>query len=54
MANIQVLNGNRAAAIAAAMCRPDIIAAYPITPQTPIVEYLAEFVADGFLDSNVS
>jgi len=54
MANIQVLNGNRAAAIAAAMCRPDIIAAYPITPQTPIVEYLAEFVANGFLDSSVS
>jgi pyruvate ferredoxin oxidoreductase alpha subunit/phenylglyoxylate dehydrogenase alpha subunit len=54
MANIQVLNGNRAAAIGAAMCRPDIIAAYPITPQTPIVEYLAEFVANGFLDSSVS
>ena len=54
MANIQVLNGNRAAAIAAAMCRPDIIAAYPITPQTPIVEYLAEFVTDGVLDSSFS
>ena len=54
MGEIQVLNGNRAAAIGAAMCRPDIIAAYPITPQTPIVEYLADFVADGVLDSSVS
>ena len=41
MADIQVINGNMAAAIGAALCRPDIIAAYPITPQTPIVEYLA-------------
>ena len=37
MADIQVINGNMAAAIGAALCRPDIIAAYPITPQTPIV-----------------
>lgn len=54
MADIQVLNGNRAAAIGAALCRPDIIAAYPITPQTPIVEYLADFVTEGSLDSSVS
>lgn len=54
MADIQVINGNMAAAIGAALCRPDIIAAYPITPQTPIVEYLAEFVANGRLDSSVS
>jgi len=54
MAEIQVLNGNRAAAIGAAMCRPGIIAAYPITPQTPIVEYLADFVTDGTLDSSIS
>ena len=30
MADIQVINGNMAAAIGAALCRPDIIAAYPI------------------------
>ncbi len=54
MSNIQVMNGNMAAAIGASMCRPDIIAAYPITPQTPIVEYLADFVAEGKLDSDVS
>lgn len=34
MADIQVINGNMAAAIGAALCRPDIIAAYPITPDS--------------------
>ena len=54
MSEVQVLNGNKAAAIAAALCRPGIIAAYPITPQTPLVEYLADFAADGVIDSTVS
>ncbi|MDD5747559.1 MAG: pyruvate ferredoxin oxidoreductase [Actinomycetota bacterium] len=36
---------------AAKLCRPDVIAAYPITPQTHIVEELARMVADGELDS---
>lgn len=54
MSEVQVINGNKAAAIGAALCRPDIIAAYPITPQTPIVEYLADFVTEGTLDSSVS
>ena len=54
MADIRVINGNMAASIGAALCRPEIIAAYPITPQTPIVEYLADFVTGGTLDSAVS
>ena len=29
----------------------DVIAAYPITPQTHIVEHLSELVADGELDA---
>ncbi len=33
------------------LCRPDGIAAYPITPQTHIVEHLSEIVADGALDA---
>ncbi len=33
------------------LCRPDGIAAYPITPQTHIVEHLSEIVADGELDA---
>ena len=53
MAEVKVINGNMAAAIGARLCRPDIIAAYPITPQTPIVEYLADFVTGGLLASSV-
>lgn len=34
---------------AAKLCRPGVVAAYPITPQTHIVEHLAKFVADGDL-----
>ncbi|MCI9488100.1 MAG: phenylglyoxylate dehydrogenase [Lachnospiraceae bacterium] len=54
MSEVKVINGNMAAAMGACLCRPDIIAAYPITPQTPIVEYLADFVTGGRLGSSVS
>lgn len=54
MAIVDVLNGNRAAARGAALSRPDVIAAYPITPQTPLVEYLTQYVADGELDTFMS
>jgi len=40
-----------AVADAAMMANPDVIAAYPITPQTHIVEHLAELVANGELDA---
>ena len=53
MGEIKVINGNMAAAIGAAMCRPDIIAAYPITPQTPIVEYLADLLIAAELEHRV-
>lgn len=45
----KVINGNLAAAIGAKLSRPSVIAAYPITPQTTIVEKLAEFVSNGDL-----
>jgi len=45
----QVITGNMATAIGTKLCRPDVISAYPITPQTTIVEYIADFVADGSL-----
>lgn len=44
-----ILEGSRAVARAVAMCRPQVIAAYPITPQTHIVQELAQLVADGEL-----
>jgi pyruvate ferredoxin oxidoreductase alpha subunit len=33
------------------LCDVDVVAAYPITPQTHIVEHLSELVADGILDA---
>jgi pyruvate ferredoxin oxidoreductase alpha subunit len=40
-----------AIADAVKLCNPDVVAAYPITPQTHIVEHLAELVANGELDA---
>lgn len=40
-----------AAAEVVGLCDVDVIAAYPITPQTHIVEHLSELVADGHLDA---
>jgi len=34
--------------------RDDVIAAYPITPQSSLVEYLGQYVADGELDATMS
>ncbi len=39
--------GNRIAAKAAIMAKPEVVAAYPITPQTTLVEAIAEYVARG-------
>ncbi|HXR37028.1 MAG TPA: hypothetical protein VN754_13815, partial [Candidatus Binataceae bacterium] len=43
------IEGSAAVARAVALCRPQVIAAYPITPQTHIVENLAQLIADGNL-----
>ncbi len=45
------LEGSFAVAEAVRMVNADVISAYPITPQTHIVERLAEMVADGELDA---
>ncbi len=47
--NIHIVDGNQAAAIAANLSRVQVIAAYPITPQTPLTEQLSQFVEDGQL-----
>jgi len=41
------LNGDEAVAFAAKQCDVDVVAAYPITPQTIIVEKFSEYVANG-------
>ena len=46
----QFITGNHSVAEAARRCRPGIVAAYPITPQTPIYEKLSEMEASGKLD----
>ena len=48
----KVLTGNFAAAYAATAARVNVVAAYPITPQTTIVEILSEIVADGLLEAD--
>jgi pyruvate ferredoxin oxidoreductase alpha subunit len=45
----QALEGSQAIARAVALCRPNVVSAYPITPQTHIVENIAKLVADGEL-----
>lgn len=50
---ISVLDGNGAAAHGVLLCRPDLIAVYPITPQTSLIEKLCQFKAEGKLDSSI-
>lgn len=53
MPTIKAITGNEAAASGAALCRPDFIAAYPITPQSSVVESLATRLADGELNAEM-
>jgi len=47
----KVITGNTAIAHGARLARAQVVAAYPITPQTTIIEKLASFTADGELDA---
>ena len=47
----QVLEGSHAVAEAVRLARAQVISAYPITPQTHIVEQLSEYCANGTLDA---
>jgi pyruvate/2-oxoacid:ferredoxin oxidoreductase alpha subunit len=46
----EFMTGNHAVAYAVRLCRAPLIAAYPITPQTPIYEKLSEWEASGELE----
>ncbi len=50
MAN-KFISGNDAFAYGVALSRPHVISAYPITPQTTVVETLSSFIANGTLNS---
>ena len=47
----ELMTGNRAAASAARLARVDYVPAYPITPQTEIIETIAYWVREGTMDS---
>lgn len=51
MGRYMALDGNSATAEAMRQINPDVVAAYPITPQTSIVQTFSEFVADGLVDT---
>jgi pyruvate ferredoxin oxidoreductase alpha subunit len=44
-------SGNMAAAEAMRQINPDVVAAYPITPQTELMQFFADFVANGLVDT---
>lgn len=44
------ISGNDAVAAGVRLCRPEVIAAYPITPSTTVVEKLSEYIAHGVMD----
>lgn len=46
---LKQLEGSAAVAQAVALCRPEVVCAYPITPQTHIVEGVGELVKSGEL-----
>ncbi|UCC39248.1 MAG: pyruvate synthase subunit PorA [Candidatus Aminicenantes bacterium] len=50
---LRALTGNAAAAYGAMLCRPDVVASYPITPQSEVIEQLSRFHAEGLLDAEM-
>jgi len=51
MEKLLALTGNEAGAYAMLQINPDVVAAYPITPQTELMHKFAGFVADGMVDT---
>ncbi len=48
---IKILTGNHAAAHAFRQAKVGVVSAYPITPQSPVVEKIAEFISEGKLNA---
>jgi len=48
-----VCDGNEAAAWGVSKAKPDMVAVYPITPQSSLAEYVAQFVADGVIEADL-
>ncbi|MBW2030216.1 MAG: pyruvate synthase subunit PorA [Deltaproteobacteria bacterium] len=52
-AQVKVITGNAAAAFGAMLSRPEVVALYPITPQSEVAEEMAKFHAEGLLDAEM-
>ncbi|WP_027326726.1 2-oxoacid:ferredoxin oxidoreductase subunit alpha [Helicobacter pametensis] len=50
LSKIEVWDGNMAASHALRQAQIDVVAAYPITPSTPIVQNYGKFLSDGYID----
>jgi pyruvate ferredoxin oxidoreductase alpha subunit len=53
MAQKIALSGNEAGAYAMKQIRPDVVAAFPITPQTEMMQKFSDYVADGDVDTEM-
>jgi len=53
MQKLKALTGNEAVAYAMRQINPDVVAAYPITPQTSLMQKFADYVADGAVDTEL-
>jgi phenylglyoxylate dehydrogenase alpha subunit len=53
MSKTLVCDGNEAAAWGVSLARPDMVAVYPITPQSSLAEYISQFVADGIIKADL-
>lgn len=53
MSKVRALTGAEASAEAMRQINPEVVPAYPITPQTPIVMKFSEFVNDGVVDTEM-
>jgi len=53
MSKVLPLTGNEAGAEAMRQIAPDVVAAYPITPQTELMHRFADYVADGIVPTEL-
>ena len=53
MGQIVAISGNEAVGTAMTQVNPDVVAAFPITPQTELMHRFADSVADGLVDTEL-
>lgn len=49
MSKVQIMTGNQAAALGALLCNVQVVAAYPITPQSQLAEIMSQYIEGGKL-----